>query len=67
MTLYLFGNLFGRLLVSYVLVWLVLWLISRRDVRVAFRKSVRWYGVLAVLALFTLGAGSMYARGGFAV
>lgn len=67
MTLYLFGNLLGRLVVSYALVWLVLWLFSRRDVRVAFRKSFRWYGILAVLALFAIGAGSMYAREGFAV
>ncbi len=55
MTLYLVGNLFGRLLASYLVVWIVLFFVARLDWRGAFRRSIRWYGILATVALFLLG------------
>jgi hypothetical protein len=62
--IYLLGNLLGRALVSYVLVWLVCWLSCRFDWRIAFRRSVRWYGLLAVIVLALLGVGAAVGRGG---
>ena len=55
MTLYLFGNLMGRLVASYLIVWLVLLLFNKFDWRKTFRGTVRWYGILAILLLFVLG------------
>jgi len=55
MTLYLLGNLVGRLVLSYSLVWLIVFCAMRFDWRKAFRGSVRWYGILGTLILFGLG------------
>ena len=55
MTLYLLGNLVGRLFVCYVLVWLVMFCVVRFDWRLAFRRTVTWYGILATLVLFGIG------------
>lgn len=52
---YLLGNLAGRAVVSYLLVWFVCWLFGRFDWRLALRRSVRWYSFLAVLVLTVLG------------
>ncbi len=64
MSLYVLGNLTGRLVLSYVIVWIVLLLVARFDWRGAFRRSARWYNVVAVLAVFLLGVGTMYRNGG---
>ena len=66
MTAYLVGNLLGRLFMSYVLVWLVVFLVfSKFDWRRAFTRTHRWYGVLAVAAVFFLGLiGAAGLRGG---
>ena len=55
MTLYLFGNLLGRLVGSYVLVWLLMFCIARFDWRRAFALTRKWYGIAAVAAIFALG------------
>jgi hypothetical protein len=65
MSLYVFGNLFGRLVVSYLLVWVVLLLIAKFDWRKAFRNSRRWYAIVAVLILFLIGIAAFDERGGF--
>lgn len=61
---YILGNLIGRALVSYALVWLVCWLVSRFDWRAAFLRSRRWYSVVGVIALTLLGMGAAISRGG---
>jgi hypothetical protein len=61
--MYILGNLVGRALVSYVLVWLVCWLFSRFDWRLAFKRSKRWYGVCGVIALTLLGMASVLSKG----
>lgn len=62
---YLLGNLAGRAVVSYLLVWFICWLSGRFDWRTALRRSVRWYSILAVLILTVLGlAASMTTAGG---
>lgn len=64
-TPYLIGNLLGRVLASYALVWLACLLAARGNWRGAFTQSKRWYSVLAVLLLTALGlAGSMVRSGG---
>jgi apolipoprotein N-acyltransferase len=62
---YVLGNLVGRAMVSFVIVWVGCLLASRLDWRRAFVRSRRWYSVLAVLALTLLGMGSaMVGAGG---
>ena len=53
---YIIGNVLGRLAISYLLIWLVMWLVfARRDWRVAFSRAHRWYGLLSVCVVFSLG------------
>ena len=61
---YILGNLVGRALVSYAIVWVVCWLISRFKWRIAFKMSARWYSVLAVIVLTILGMGAAIVRSG---
>ncbi len=60
---FVLGNLLGRALVSYALVWVVCWLASRFNWRLAFKRSGRWYSVLAVVLLTLLGMGAAVSRG----
>jgi hypothetical protein len=62
--MYVLGNLVGRALTSYALVWLVCWIASRFQWRAAFRLSMRWYSVLGVVLLTLLGIGAAVNRGG---
>ena len=60
LTLHVLGNILGRLLMAYLLVWLVSLALSRGDWRGAFARSRRWQGVAAVAVVFGLGlAGSV--------
>jgi hypothetical protein len=62
---FILGNFLGRAVVSYALVWLVCWAISRFNWRLAFKRSVRWYSVLAVVVLALLGMAVPASRGNF--
>lgn len=62
--LYLLGNLLGRGLVSYAIVWGACWLCSRFSWRAAFIRSYRWYSVAAVLVLTLGGLGGTLVRQG---
>lgn len=55
MSSYLVGNLLGRLLISYVVVWIVMVLVSRIDWRASFRRTHRWYGVMSIATVYALG------------
>ncbi len=61
---FILGNLFGRAIASYVLVWAVCWLSSRLNWRLAFARSTRWYNLLAVAVLTLLGMGAAIVREG---
>lgn len=61
---FILGNLLGRAVVSYILVWLVCWAISRFNWRVAFKRSTRWYSLLAVVLLALLGMAVPFSKGG---
>ena len=63
-SIYILGNLLGRALISYALVWLVCWLASSLNWRLAFKRSGRWVSVLAVIALTLLGIGAAVVRKG---
>lgn len=56
--LHVVGNLIGRLLVSYFIVWLVCLAGTRGDWRAALRRTRRWYAFMAVLFLFLAGLGA---------
>lgn len=55
MSAYLLGNLAGRLLVSYGMVWMVMLLVSRIDWRNSFRRTHRWYGLASIATVYVLG------------
>lgn len=58
------GNLFGRALLSFALVWGACLLVSRLDWRLALARSRRWYGLLSVAVLTLLGMGSAIVSAG---
>jgi len=63
---YIIGNIIGRLLMSYIIVWVVIFFVfSKLDWKTAFKKSIRWPGILATAILFLLGiAGAVSKAGG---
>ncbi len=61
---YLFGNLIGRAIASYGLVWFICVLASRLNWRLGFARSRRWYSVLGVILLTVLGLGAAVSRQG---
>jgi len=61
---FVLGNLVGRALVSYVLVWAACLAASRFNWRLALTRSGRWYSVLAVVVLTLLGLGGAVVRSG---
>lgn len=64
MSLHLLGNLLGRLVVSYALVWLFMWIIiARLNWRRAFHNTNRWYGLLSVIVIFLTGVFIAAAKG----
>lgn len=52
---YFLGNLLGRLLASWLVVFVVSLLIKRGQLKAALRASVGPWGWLAVLVLFGMG------------
>lgn len=60
---YVAGQLVGRLLASYLIVWLVCLGISKGDWRAAFRRSRGWAALLAVVVLFVLGLAQVFGHG----
>lgn len=61
---FVLGNLFGRALVSYLLVFLACLVSARMQVRPALARSKRWYALSATLLLTVLGFASAVVNGG---
>lgn len=61
---FVLGNLVGRALVSYLLVFLACLAATRLQPRPAFARSLRWYGLLATVVLTLLGMASAVVQGG---
>lgn len=55
MSSYVLGNLAGRLLISYVIVWTIMLLASRTHWRDSFRRTHRLCGVMSVATVLVLG------------
>ena len=56
MSAYLLGNLFGRLVLSYALIWLLMFLmLARLNWREAFRRTNHWSGLVATTTTFLIG------------
>lgn len=52
----LIGDIVGRLVISYFVVWVIMWLaVAKGDWRGATRCTRRWYGVVVVAVTFSLG------------
>lgn len=60
---YLIGNLLGRLLASYLIVWLVNLAIARGQWRAATRRTHRPLGIAAVGVVFVVGVAGFLLRG----
>ena len=58
MDLALAGQVAGRILISYVIVWLLMLIISRFNIKAAFYHAHRWYGFILLTLLFLLGISS---------
>jgi apolipoprotein N-acyltransferase len=54
---YAIGQIVGRIIMSYLIVWIVCVLFSRFNWRLAFRRSLRPYAWAAVMILTMLGIG----------
>lgn len=56
MTAYLLGNLIGRFVLSYALIWLVMFLtLSRLKWPDAFKRTNHWTGLIATTTTFLIG------------
>lgn len=55
MNAYVVGNMMGRLVISYAMVWAGMLLTSGMDWRTAFSRMHRWYGAASVAAVFSVG------------
>lgn len=64
LTAYIAGNLLGRALMSYFIVWFVCLATVRGDWRAAFRRSRRWYAVVGVVLLFVAGLAGTLGKAG---
>jgi uncharacterized membrane protein len=62
MTSYAIGMVVGRLLASYLIVLLVLYLFAKFQHKVAFKRSIKWYGILLTFAVFIAGVAASVAR-----
>jgi uncharacterized membrane protein len=62
--IYILGNLLGRAVISYLLVWMFYLFISKFKWRIAFKQSTRWYSWLVIILMTLLGVGASFARQG---
>lgn len=65
MDLGLAGQIIGRIVASYLIVWVVMFFISRFNFKKASYHTHRWYGFIALVTLFFIGmATHLIAKGG---
>ncbi len=63
MSAFEFGNLVGRLLISYLIVLFVIFIFSRLQGKIAYKRSVSWYGWTITAVVFLLGLSQPMMRG----
>ena len=67
MSAYGLGNLIGRLVAAYALIWLVMWLmLARFSWRDAFRRTNHWSGLVATTTVYLIGLIAAQSTGGAA-
>lgn len=55
MTTYMIGNLLGRLVMAYGVVWVGSLVVSKFKIRRAFRLAHSWIGLSVMLVLLVVG------------
>lgn len=56
MSVYLLGNLIGRFVLSYAVIWLIMWLmLAKLRWRDAFTRTNHWSGLVATTTIFLIG------------
>ena len=64
MTTYLLGNIIGRLVLSYAIIWIGIFLgLAKLSWRDAFQRTNHWGGLTAVAAISLLGLFAAYPNG----
>lgn len=63
MTAYVLGNLLGRFVLSYALIWFTCLTLSRLSCRGAFQRANRWSGLIATTTTFLIGLIAMHSHG----
>ena len=63
MSAHILGNLLGRFVVSYALIWLVMLILARFNWRDAFRRTHHWSGLVATTTIFLIGLIAAQADG----
>lgn len=64
MTAYVLGNLLGRFVLSYALVWLAMCLtLSRLNWRGALQRTNHWSGLIATTSTFLIGLIATHTHG----
>lgn len=61
---YVLGNLIGRALISFLIVWVVWLCVSRFNLGAAWARSKRWYSWIVVALMTLLGLGSAVVTSG---
>lgn len=61
---FVLGNLVGRALISFLIVWVICLCASRFNWRAAWTRSRRWYSWVAVVLMTMLGFGSALVTSG---
>lgn len=59
---FILGNLLGRALMSFLIVWIVWLCASRFNVRMAWMRSKRWHSLVAVAIMTLLGLAAAGSR-----
>jgi hypothetical protein len=59
--MFILGNIVGRLIAAYLLVWCANWLINKFNYKAAIKKTHSKYGYLAISIVFIL---PILAQGG---
>ena len=58
MDIALAGQIIGRIILSYLVVWLIMFFVSRFNYKRAFYHAHRWYGFIILVIVFFLGMSS---------
>jgi hypothetical protein len=61
---FILGNLIGRAITSYMMVWVICFLSSRFNTKLAYQRSLRWYSWVGIVVLTVIGLGGAILKHG---